>query len=165
MSALFCGIAIIGTISYIRLHKHCYHYNFLKDRWVICLFIIIINCKKLLILKEKSAVIEELQTQKKVVLKNTENTYSRQKNLKFSACLKNHSRNLWYILPEFSCRNSRYDALIRTKSPTNCDAHLAKSIFRTLIHKLLTDIQMEEQQYVETSYNLICLLAVCDYKR
>ena len=94
MSALFCGIAIIGTISYIRLHKHCYHYNFLKDRWVICLFIIIINCKKLLILKEKSAVIEDLQTQKKVVLKNTENTYSRQKNLKFSACLKNHSRNL-----------------------------------------------------------------------
>ncbi|MFZ2243353.1 MAG: DUF6783 domain-containing protein, partial [Blautia wexlerae] len=42
---------------------------------------------------------------------------------------------------------TRYDALIRTKSPINCDAHLAKSIFRTLIHKLLTDIQMEEQQY------------------
>ena len=33
------------------------------------------------------------------------------------------------------CLNSvavaRYDALIRTKSPTNCDAHLAKSIFQT----------------------------------
>ena len=38
---------------------------------------------------------------------------------------------LWYILPEFSCRNSRYDALIRTKSPTNCDAHLAESLFQT----------------------------------
>ncbi|MFZ2947127.1 DUF6783 domain-containing protein [Blautia wexlerae] len=26
---------------------------------------------------------------------------------------------------------ARYDALIRTKSPTNCDAHLAESIFQT----------------------------------
>ena len=32
-----------------------------------------------MILKEKSTVIEDLQTQEKVVLKNTENTYSRQK--------------------------------------------------------------------------------------
>ncbi|MFR6735660.1 MULTISPECIES: DUF6783 domain-containing protein [Blautia] len=34
------------------------------------------------------------------------------------------------------CPNSvavarRYDAFIRTKSPTNCDAHLAKSIIQT----------------------------------
>ncbi|WP_319017793.1 MULTISPECIES: DUF6783 domain-containing protein [Blautia] len=33
------------------------------------------------------------------------------------------------------CPNSvvvaRYDALIRTKSPTNCDAHLAESLFQT----------------------------------
>ncbi|MFR2799205.1 DUF6783 domain-containing protein [Blautia wexlerae] len=33
------------------------------------------------------------------------------------------------------CPNSvvvaHYDALIRTKSPTNCDAHLAESIFQT----------------------------------
>ncbi|WP_334297956.1 MULTISPECIES: DUF6783 domain-containing protein [Blautia] len=33
------------------------------------------------------------------------------------------------------CSNSvavaRYDALIRTKSSVNCDAHLAKSIFQT----------------------------------
>ncbi|WP_334296242.1 MULTISPECIES: DUF6783 domain-containing protein [Blautia] len=33
------------------------------------------------------------------------------------------------------CPNSvavaRYDTLVRTKSPTNCDAHLAKSIFQT----------------------------------
>ncbi|WP_334298310.1 DUF6783 domain-containing protein [Blautia faecis] len=26
---------------------------------------------------------------------------------------------------------ARYDALIRTKSPTNCDAHLAESLFQT----------------------------------
>lgn len=64
-----------------------------------------------------------------------------------------------------SAKGAHCGALIWRKFPINCDAHLAKSIFRTLIHKLLTDIQMEEQQYVETSYNLICLLAVCDYKR
>ncbi|MEO2614728.1 MULTISPECIES: DUF6783 domain-containing protein [Blautia] len=33
------------------------------------------------------------------------------------------------------CSNSvavaRYDALIRAKSPTNCDIHLAESIFQT----------------------------------
>ncbi|WP_334303481.1 DUF6783 domain-containing protein [Blautia sp.] len=33
------------------------------------------------------------------------------------------------------CPNSvvvaRYDALIRTKYPTNCDAHLAESLFQT----------------------------------
>ena len=51
------------------------------------------------------------------------------------ACLKNHSRNLHAPLCGIFCPNSvvvaRYDALIRTKSPTNCDAHLAKSIFQT----------------------------------
>ncbi|WP_334297704.1 DUF6783 domain-containing protein [Blautia faecis] len=26
---------------------------------------------------------------------------------------------------------ARYGALIRTKSPTNCDAHLAESLFQT----------------------------------
>ncbi|MFQ7021067.1 MAG: DUF6783 domain-containing protein [Blautia faecis] len=26
---------------------------------------------------------------------------------------------------------ARYDALIRAKSPTNCDAHLAESLFQT----------------------------------
>ncbi|WP_319017235.1 DUF6783 domain-containing protein [Blautia faecis] len=33
------------------------------------------------------------------------------------------------------CPNSvvvaRYDALLQTKSPTNCDAHLAESLFQT----------------------------------
>ena len=50
-------------------------------------------------------------------------------------CLKDHSRNLHAPLCGIFCPNSvavaRYDALIRTKSPTNCDAHLAKSIFQT----------------------------------
>ena len=45
------------------------------------------------------------------------------------ACLKNHSRNLHAPLCGIFCPNSvvvaRYDALIRTKSPINCDAHLA----------------------------------------
>ena len=118
MSALFCGITIIGTIVHI---SGCIN------------IIIIINCKKLLILKEKSTVIEDLQTQEKVVLKNTENTYSRQKNLKFIACLKNHSHNLRIPFCGIFCPNSvavdrATTPLIRTKSPTNCDAHLAKSI-------------------------------------
>ena len=51
------------------------------------------------------------------------------------ACLKNHSRNLHAPLCGIFCPNSivvaRYGALIRTKSPTNCDAHLAESPFQT----------------------------------
>ena len=51
------------------------------------------------------------------------------------ACLKNHSRNLHAPLCGIFCPNSvavaRYGALIRTKSPTNCDAHLAGMIFQT----------------------------------
>ena len=51
------------------------------------------------------------------------------------ACLKNHSRNLHASLCGIFCPNSvvvaRYDALIRAKSPTNCDAHLAESLFQT----------------------------------
>ena len=51
------------------------------------------------------------------------------------ACLKNHSRNLHAPLCGRFCPNSvavaRYGALIRTKSPTNCDAHLAESLFQT----------------------------------
>ena len=51
------------------------------------------------------------------------------------ACLKKHSCNLHAPLCGIFCPNSvvvaRYDALIRTKSPTNCDAHLAESLFQT----------------------------------
>ncbi|MFR2213050.1 MAG: DUF6783 domain-containing protein [Ruminococcus sp.] len=53
----------------------------------------------------------------------------------FRACLKNHSRNLHVPLCGRFHPNSvavaRYGALIRAKSPTNCDAHLAESIFQT----------------------------------
>ncbi len=51
------------------------------------------------------------------------------------ACLKNHSRNLHAPLCGIFCPNSvavaRYGAFIWTKSPTNCDAHLAESLFQT----------------------------------
>ena len=53
----------------------------------------------------------------------------------FRACLKNHSCNLHAPLCGIFCPNSvavaRYGALIRTKSPTNCDVHLAESLFQT----------------------------------
>ena len=49
--------------------------------------------------------------------------------------MKNHSCNLHAPLCGIFCPNSvavaRYGALIRTKSPTNCDAHLAESLFQT----------------------------------
>ena len=51
------------------------------------------------------------------------------------ACLKNHSCNLHAPFCGTFVSNSvvvaRYDALIRDKFPTNCDAHLAESIFQT----------------------------------
>ncbi|MFR0752278.1 MAG: DUF6783 domain-containing protein, partial [Ruminococcus sp.] len=51
------------------------------------------------------------------------------------ACLKKHSCNLHAPLCGIFHPNSvvvaRYDALIRAKSPTNCDAHLAESLFQT----------------------------------
>ena len=50
------------------------------------------------------------------------------------ACLKKHFRNLPAPLCSIFCPNSvavaRYGALIRTKSSTNCDAHLAESFFQ-----------------------------------
>ena len=51
------------------------------------------------------------------------------------ACLKNHSCNLHAPLCGiFYLRSvdvARYAALIQEKSPTNCDAHLAESLFQT----------------------------------
>ena len=51
------------------------------------------------------------------------------------ACLKNHSRNLHAPICGIFCPNSvvvaHYDALICAKSSTNCDAHLAESLFQT----------------------------------
>ena len=59
------------------------------------------------------------------------------------ACLKNHSCNLHAPLCGIFCPNSvavaRYGALIRTKSPTNCDAHLAESLFQTHSSLLAAD--------------------------
>ena len=56
-------------------------------------------------------------------------------SLCFRVCLKNHSRNLHAPLCGIFHPNSvavaRYGALIRAKSPTNCDAHLAESLFQT----------------------------------
>ena len=50
-------------------------------------------------------------------------------------CLKNHSRNLHAPLCGIFHPNSvavaRYGALIRAKYTTNCDAHLAESLFQT----------------------------------
>ena len=60
------------------------------------------------------------------------------------ACLKNHSHNLHAPLCGIFCPNSvavaRYGALIRTKSPTNCDAHLAESLFQTRSRRLFCNI-------------------------
>ena len=56
------------------------------------------------------------------------------------ACLKNYSRNLHALLCGRFHPNSvavaRYGALIRAKSPTNCDAHLAESLFQTRSRKI-----------------------------
>ena len=52
--------------------------------------------------------------------------------VRLRTCLKNHSYNLYIPLCGIFCPNSvavtRYGAFIRTKSPTNCDAHLAESL-------------------------------------
>ena len=51
------------------------------------------------------------------------------------ACLKNHFCNLHAPICGIFCLHSvdvaRYAALIQAKSPTNCNAHLAESIFQT----------------------------------
>nr|WP_288720438.1 DUF6783 domain-containing protein [uncultured Blautia sp.] len=63
------------------------------------------------------------------------------------ACLENHSRNLHAPLCGIFCPNSvavaRYGALIRTKSPTNCDAHLAESLFQTRSRKQKQEFKKE----------------------
>ena len=59
------------------------------------------------------------------------------------ACLKNHSCNLHALLCGIFHPNSvvvaRYDALIRVKSPTNCDAHLAERLLQTCFSAGLTN--------------------------
>mgnify|MGYP001698749459 CR=1 FL=1 len=55
--------------------------------------------------------------------------------VRLRTCLKNHSYNLHVPRCGIFCPNSvavaRYGAFIRTKSSTNCDAHLAESFFQT----------------------------------
>jgi len=53
--------------------------------------------------------------------------------------LKNHSRNLHApfcgLFDPNSVAVARYGALIRAKSSTNCDAHLAKAFFRPSLER------------------------------
>ena len=67
--------------------------------------------------------------------------------------MKKHSCNLHAPLCGIFCPNSvvvaRYDALIRTKSPTNCDAHLAESLFQTRSSEsTITQTSSAHQQYL-----------------
>ena len=59
----------------------------------------------------------------------------KQKAVLSRACLKNHSFNLHTPLCGILYLNSitvaRYGTLLQIKTPTNCDAHLTKSIFQT----------------------------------
>ena len=90
------------------------------------------------------------------------------------ACLKNHSCNLHAPLCGiFYLRSvdvARYAALIQEKSPTNCDAHLAESLFQTrssereeaqLIHRERRMVIMNEVHDImsvrELEQNLFCL--------
>ena len=73
--------------------------------------------------------------------KNLQNKRIDKKNLENArACLKNHSSNLHTPICGIFCLHSvtvaHYAALIQAKSPANCDAHLAESIFQTRSRKL-----------------------------
>ena len=72
-------------------------------------------------------------------------------------CLKNHSHNLHAPLCGIFCPNSvavaRYGALIRAKSPTNCDAHLAESLFQTRSGACLKMSNSKEKKNTEGRIN------------
>ena len=72
------------------------------------------------------------------------------------ACLKNHSRNLHAPLCGIFHPNSvavaRYGALIRAKYPTNCDAHLAESLFQTRSRTIKDVIMSERKQSFRHDY-------------
>ena len=78
-----------------------------------------------------SLCIKSLQRAKNLLMTLTK----RKKNLLIRACLKNHSSNLHTPIYGIFCLHSvavaHYAALIQAKSPANCDAHLAESIFQT----------------------------------
>ncbi|MFR8668428.1 MAG: DUF6783 domain-containing protein [Anaerobutyricum soehngenii] len=62
---------------------------------------------------------------------------ARMKKSETRACLKNHSCNLHasiygiFYLHSVDVARARYAALIQVKSPVNCNAHLAESLFQT----------------------------------
>ena len=74
-------------------------------------------------------------------------------------CLKEHSCNLHAPLCDIFRPNSvavaRYGALIRAKSPTNCDVHLAESLFQTR-SKLMIQILYGENQKEENRVHKYC---------
>ena len=65
-------------------------------------------------------------------------------------CLKNHSRHLYAPLCVIVAPNSvniaHYASFIRHKSPTNCDAHLTKSIFQICSRKLCLLISLGDMK-------------------
>ncbi|RHS67947.1 hypothetical protein DW958_00465 [Ruminococcus sp. AM46-18] len=76
------------------------------------------------------------------------------------ACLKNHSRNLHAptlrdISPE-SVAVARYGALIRAKYPTNCDAHLAESLFQTRSNVLTLKSSPQRIHVLCTVHTPVC---------
>ena len=76
------------------------------------------------------------------------------------ACLKNHSCNLHAPICGIFCLHSvdvaRYAALIQAKSPTNCNAHLAESIFQTRSkeRKKVIRRMAKSQKSSKDSYNI-----------
>ena len=76
------------------------------------------------------------------------------------ACLKNHSYNLHAPICGIFCLHSvdvaRYAALIQAKSPTNCNAHLAESIFQTRSkeRKKVIRRMAKSQRFSKDSYNI-----------
>ena len=74
-------------------------------------------------------------------------------------CLKNHSRNLHAPLCGIFCPDSvvvaRYGNRIQTKSPTNCDAHLAESLFqpRSKTVKYGLQAQIQEEYHEKNNYH------------
>ncbi len=87
------------------------------------------------------------------------------------ACLKNHSRHLHAPLCAIFVPNSgyiaRYAPFIWHKSPTNCDAHLTKSIFQTrskksgvkfqAVHNHTTVDAPETVRYVRSKRGVVVL--------
>ena len=76
------------------------------------------------------------------------------------ACLKNHFCNLHAPICGIFCLHSvdvaRYAALIQAKSPTNCNAHLAESIFQTRSkeRKKVIRRMAKSRKFSKDSYNI-----------